>query len=145
MFLMLLYAFALTAATVVIHGLGSFEAMAFLRRMSQRSKGQTSSVRAELLMLRVVGVLLLLHWLEAAIWALFFLVSEVLPDFETAFYYSLTSYTTLGYGDVVLPREWRLLGPTEGAFGILMFGWSTGIIVAVITRIYQIRQGLNKE
>ena len=55
---------------------------------------------------------------------------------ETAMYFSLTSYTTLGYGDVVLPPSARLLGPIEGAVGILMFGWSTGIMVTAISRIY---------
>jgi hypothetical protein len=55
---------------------------------------------------------------------------------ETAIYFSLTSYTTIGYGDIVLPPSDRLLGPMEGAVGILMFGWSTGIMAAAITRIY---------
>ena len=51
-------------------------------------------------------------------------------------YFSITSYTTVGYGDVVLPASWRLLGPIEGAVGILMFGWSTAILVMALTRIY---------
>jgi hypothetical protein len=60
-----------------------------------------------------------------------------LPDLESATYFSLTSYTTVGYGDVVLPERWRLLGPIEAAVGILMLGWSTGILVAVIGTIYR--------
>ena len=45
-----------------------------------------------------------------------------------------TTYTTLGYGDLVLPKEWRLLGPVEGLTGILMSGLSTGFFFAVVSR-----------
>ena len=86
-------------------------------------------------MVRVVSVLLLLHLAEAGIWALFYRLSGILPEFESAIYFSITSYTTVGYGDVVLPAPWRLLGPIEAAVGILTFGWSTAIIVAAIARI----------
>lgn len=136
MIVLLLLALGLTAVTVMIHAFGTLEAIAYLSRVWQRKKGKQGSLVSVLLILRVVSVLLVLHWVEAGIWAGFFLVSEALPDLETAMYFSLTSYTTLGYGDVVLPASWRLLGPFEGAVGILMFGWSTGIMVAAITRIY---------
>ena len=145
MILQLLFAFALTSATVIIHAFGSFEAIAYLSRVWQRKKGIQKSFVSVIQILRVVSVLLLLHWIEAGIWAGFFLASGALPDLETATYFSLTSYTTLGYGDVVLPMSWRLLGPFEGAVGILMFGWSTGIMVAAITRIYGSRLRLLSE
>jgi hypothetical protein len=87
-------------------------------------------------MARVVGTLLLLHIVEAAVWALFFRLVGGLPDLESAAYFSLTSYTTVGYGDVVLPARWRLLGPIEAAVGVLMLGWSTGILVTVIGVVY---------
>jgi hypothetical protein len=88
-------------------------------------------------MARLVGTLLLLHLGEALVWALFFVLVGGLPDFESAAYFSLTSYTTVGYGDVVLPEPWRLLGPIEAAVGVLMLGWSTGILVAVIGVVYR--------
>lgn len=136
MFVQLVFAFSLTAATVIIHGLGSLEAMIHLARLWKRKKGNQSSFASAILMLRIVSALLVLHWFEAAVWALFYLASGALPDLETAIYFSLTSYTTVGYGDVVLPGSWRLLGPFEAAVGILTFGWSTGIIVTSLTRIY---------
>jgi hypothetical protein len=74
-----------------------------------------------------------------AVWATAYSVGDVLPDFETALYYSLTSYTTVGYGDVIPPASWRLLGPIEAAVGILMLGWSTSIIVAAVQRMYNAR------
>jgi voltage-gated potassium channel Kch len=88
-------------------------------------------------MAQLVGALLLLHIAEALVWALFYVLAGALPDLETAAYFSLTSYTTVGYGDVVLPEAWRLLGPIEAAVGVLMLGWSTGILVVAIGVVYR--------
>jgi hypothetical protein len=145
MTLALLFAFGLISVTVIIHALGTLEAFAHLSRVWQRRKEKQGRLTSEIQIVRVVSVLLLLHLVEAAAWAGFFRVSGVLPDIETAIYFSITSYTTVGYGDVVLPAPWRLLGPIEGAVGILMFGWSTGIMVAALTRIYGSRVGLQHE
>jgi hypothetical protein len=132
----ILFAFGLTGLTVIIHALGTLQAIAHLSRAWLRRKVRKRALASEFLIVRVVSILLLLHLLEAGVWALFFMVTKLLPDFETAVYFSLTSYTTVGYGDVVLPASSRFLGPIEAAVGILMFGWSTAIIVTAITRIY---------
>jgi hypothetical protein len=132
----ILFALGLTSITVLIHALGTLEAIAHLSRVWQRTLAKQRLLASEVHIVRVVSILLLLHLLEAGIWATFFVAAGVLPDLETAVYFSLTSYTTIGYGDVVLPPPWRLLGPIEGAVGILMFGWSTSIMVTAIPRIY---------
>jgi hypothetical protein len=140
----LLVVCVLTSMTVSIHALGTMDAISYVSRVCQIG-GSPRTFGSAIQILRVVSVLLLLHWIEAAVWAGFFVISGALPDSETAMYFSLTSYTTLGYGDVVLPATWRLLGPFEGAVGILMFGWSTGIMVSAITRIYWSRLRLLNE
>ncbi len=90
-------------------------------------------------LIRLVSLLLALHLVESAVWAAAFAVANVLPDFKSALYYSLTSYTTVGYGDVLPATSWRLLGPIEAAVGVLMLGWSTAIVVAAVERIYNSR------
>jgi hypothetical protein len=89
----------------------------------------------------LVSGLLLLHLIEMTCWAMAFTIVGALPDFETSLYFSLKSYTTVGYGDVTLPVAWRLVGPLEAAVGILMLGWSTGFIVAAVQRIFENRRG----
>jgi hypothetical protein len=59
------------------------------------------------------------------------------PSWESAFYFSASSYTTVGYGDVVLPLKWRLLGPLESMVGMLMSGISVGLLFAVITHLVE--------
>jgi len=58
-------------------------------------------------------------------------------SWQTAFYFSACSYTTVGYGDVVLPLKWQLLGPLESMVGVLMSGISVGLLFAVITHLVE--------
>jgi len=117
-----------------------------LSRVWPQRKGIQGFLATEIRILRVVSVMLLLHLVEAGTWAGFYRIVGVLPELETAIYFSMTSYTTVGYGDVVLPAPWRLLGPIEAAFGILMFGWSTAVIVAAVTKIgHRLIRGMEAE
>ena len=79
---------------------------------------------------------------EISIWAFFYLWQECLPDAETAFYFSGVTYTTIGYGDLVLAKPWRMLAPVEGLTGILMCGLSASVFFAVVLRI---RQGVQRQ
>jgi hypothetical protein len=55
---------------------------------------------------------------------------------QDAFYFSMVTYTTTGYGDLVLPEAWRLVGGVEALTGILMCAWSTGFFVTIVSRMY---------
>ena len=81
--------------------------------------------------------LVLLHLTEILVWGLFYLWWECLPDAEASVYFSGVTYTTMGYGDLVLAKPWRVLAPIEGLTGILMCGLSTGVFFAVVNHIYQ--------
>lgn len=133
---LILAGLALTAFTVVLHGVLTAVAARWVRRRWLAPSDRPGSLGGELLIARLVSTLLLLHLADAIVWALFFVLAGALPDIELAAYFSLTSYTTVGYGDVLLPPRWRLLGPLESAVGVLMLGWSTGILVAAIAMIH---------
>lgn len=78
-----------------------------------------------------------LHLVQIVLWAVYYRSMGCLPDFETALYFSGVSYSTLGYGDVVLPHKWRVLGPAEGLTGILMCGLSTAIFFGIAHRLLE--------
>jgi len=78
--------------------------------------------------------------LEALLWALLYLyhpeITE-LPDLETALYFSMVTFTSVGYGDVVLSGNWRMLASLQGANGVMLFGWTTALIFYVIQTVYR--------
>lgn len=133
MLLTILAASCLVAITMVVHGIGLVALIrGLVRRHPQAPTGFWPMIR---LLIGVTWALIFIHAAEIAIWAAFFLWAGCLPDAETAFYFSGVTYATIGYGDVVLPQPWRMLGPVEGLTGILMCGLSTGLFFAIITRL----------
>jgi len=74
--------------------------------------------------------------LESGMWASAYLWLGALSTPEEALYFSLVTFTTLGYGDVTLHEDWRLLSGFQAANGTLMFGWTTALIVAIAQRVF---------
>jgi hypothetical protein len=89
----------------------------------------------------VVGIvsaaiaLFVLHGIEIWAYAALYLVTGALADLGSALYFSTTTYTTIGYGDVLLGVDWRIVGAIEGANGIILLGWSTAFFVAIVRRM----------
>ena len=101
----LFIASCLVAITVAIHagGLG----MVLSHVLHSKEHQQTRFWPITWLFIRVAWLLLLFHLSEIAVWALFFWWRNCLPNMESAFYFSGVTYATLGYGDLLLPKEWR--------------------------------------
>ena len=75
------------------------------------------------------------HLTQIALWAAVFVSIGEILTFPRAFYYSAENYTSLGYGDIVLSERWQLLGPLETVNGLLLFGLSTSVMFAVMSRL----------
>ena len=134
----LLVALLATFGTVVIHGFVVHTIVMTLRRNLQRG---VLGVRLWMNLSFIMGATLLAfaeHLLEIALWAFVLKSSGAVADVSAAFYSSAGSYTTSG-SDIVLPPQWKLLGPFEAVCGMLMFGVSTAFIFAVIQRLIQAR------
>jgi hypothetical protein len=76
------------------------------------------------------------HVIEAAAWGLFLWRNGLIPTFTEGVYFSATSITSLGYGDVVLSPPWRILGPLVAISGTLMFGCSTAFLFLVLQKVW---------
>ena len=87
-----------------------------------------------------VSVIVLLMFLasiiEAVLWAISYLTLDAIQVFEEALYFSIVTYTTLGFGDIILKDSWRLLASLQAANGIIVFGWSTAITMAAVQKFY---------
>lgn len=131
----ILFAWGLAASTVIVHAVGIALMLRALNGWAGTSPTLLWAVSWRLAW--VACYLLLLHLVEISIWAAFYLWQGCLPDLETALYFSGVTYATIGYGEVVMAKPWRLLAPIEGLTGILMCGLSTGIFFAMVNHIYQ--------
>lgn len=74
--------------------------------------------------------------LEIWFWALFYLAIDVMGDLESALYFSTSAFTTVGFGDIYLEKDWRMISAIESMNGFLLFGWSTAFIWEMVTHIY---------
>ena len=92
-----------------------------------------------MVVIAVFSGIILLHVAEATLWAVFYYSRDLFSDFETSLYFSLVSFGTIGYGDILLPQKWRLLGAIEGISGILLCGVSTAFIFAIVNAMFQLR------
>jgi Ion channel len=123
----------LVAITVTIHAAGLGMVLSHVLHSRVRPE-DTRFWPITWLLIRIAWLLIVIHLFEIAVWALFFWLAKCLPDIESSFYFSAVTYATIGYGDVVLPNEWRMLGPIEGFTGILMFGLSTAFFFVVVSK-----------
>jgi hypothetical protein len=136
----------LVVVTSLIHGAGMLVIFWTLFRSRMFAARHFGSVQnASRLTLVVVG-LIAVHLTEVVCWAAFYFSKGCFAEFDTSLYFSMITYTTLGYGDVVLrDKAWRLLAGLEALTGSLMVCWSTVILVYVITKMYQHRIELWEE
>jgi hypothetical protein len=133
MLIKLLLALLLMASCVVIHAAGVTWA---LHRVAHAPHPAAGFWPSTLMCVRLAGWMIGCHLVEICLWGLLYLGAGAIPGLQSAFYFSAVTYTTTGYGDLVLPPDWRLVGGIEALTGILMSGWSTAFFFAVLSGLY---------
>jgi voltage-gated potassium channel len=127
-------AFVLVTTTVWLQCGGIATLITWVRR-ALADDGQTlPPFRSMVLVVRVATAVIAVHGLEILLWACCYRWL-CFPSWESAFYFSASSYATVGYGDIVLPSKWRMLGPLESVIGVLMCGISVSLLYAIATRL----------
>jgi len=129
------------AVTLAIHASGSAHWLGFVGKRHAHRKSSEQTLHLTVDILSTGMVLLTLHFFEAWLWALLYTVlpsQAGLSSSGEAAYFSLVSFTTLGYGDVMLSPQWELLGPMEAMAGITVIGLTTALLFAVIQRSWKI-------
>ena len=129
----LLLGLALMAGCVVVHASGLTWA---LRRLRQPLHPGSTFWSLTWICIRLAAWMILCHLIEICLWGLLYVWQGAMPDAQSAFYFSVVTYTTTGYGDLVLPPEWRIVGGVEALTGILMCGASTAFFFAVLSRVH---------
>jgi voltage-gated potassium channel len=124
---------------LLLHVAGILLMAEWLLQHRQYFERSGARIHVSFLMIMLFSGIMLLHVAEAGLWAVFYYSRALFPDFETSLYFSVVSYAAIGYGDVLLPRNWRLLGAIEGVSGLLLCGISTAFIFAVMNAMFKAR------
>ena len=133
----LLIGTGMVAFTVVIHTLGVIGLIAWLKNLDYQSTTSRTYLRLTLILILVILGIMLMHTIEIWAWAFLYIRLDQFDDWERALYFSTVTFTTLGYGDIVLEERWRILSAVEAANGIVLFGVSTAIVFAVMRKLFE--------
>ena len=129
--------------TAVVYMLQYLFKVVSLAKTGSVGRGRTTYVISMIMIMLFLG-----HMAQAAIWAVLFKWLGEFGDFKTAFYHSLVNFASLGYGDIVMSEQWRLLGAIESSIGVLMFGVSAGAMLSLMSFILKhdvrLKDGLTK-
>lgn len=128
----LLIALVLTSLTVLTHYGGMLWVKAYYRRFSSRNRQY--ELRG-IVMIGTVAIIMITHVMEITIWAIFYYLMGITPDWYSSVHASLLHYTTLGETSIPLPEHWRGIGGFEAMNSMLMFGWSTAMLAAVLFKL----------
>lgn len=131
----------LISATVMIHMAGLIVLTRAMTALVQSWHLDRDVVGKSAAMVLIVLGLFAIHTVEVWAWALTYFFVEAVPRFQDSLYFSTVTFSTLGYGDIILTPDWRLFGSLEGVNGFLLIGWSTAFLVSASTRYGPFRSG----
>ena len=130
---------AMLVLIVLVHAAGVRTVTAHVIRRAQSIMQRPTLWRADLLMGGIIFMLLALHVTEMILWAAALVYSNLVPDWRSAGFFAGNTYTTVGYGNFVLPDGWRMLAPIIAMSGLFTFGWSGSVLVDYVRRLNAIR------
>ena len=123
---------ALVLTSIIVHSAATLLVSEVVIKKHSKRSVLRSILYIDLIVVIIIGATII----EAFLWAGSYIWIGAFDGFEKALYFSLVTYTTLGYGDLVLLDSHRILGAIQAANGVIMFGWSTAIVVFAIQKIY---------
>jgi voltage-gated potassium channel Kch len=132
----LLLGCVLTIVTTMVHAGAMVLALRVLRLVHIGRRNLRSLHAKAALVAALVLMMFLASLVEAGIWAIAYVKAGAFASVEPALYFSTVTFTTLGYGDLVIGDDWRLVASFEAANGTIMFGWTAALIVAFVQRVY---------
>jgi hypothetical protein len=138
-----LVSIAVSVCNIAIHAT-VMAAVLWVVRIADESATSRQSLRLVAVMIATVSVLMAAHIAEVVVWSLAYMIVGAAPPGTDFIYFAFVNYTTLGYGDVTPIERWHLLGPMTAMNGVLLFGWSTAVIFAVLRAVMtsQTEEGL---
>jgi hypothetical protein len=119
---------------LVIHALVMGVLVKLLLSLSDRGTGAAPFLAYTVIIVTTGSVLPAAHFVEVLLWAYTYAAVGAAPPGTDLVYFAFGNYTTLGYGDVLPLEHWRVLAPMTALNGIMLIGWSTALMFAILRR-----------
>jgi voltage-gated potassium channel len=126
----------LLALTLILQSAGMAGLIQWAKAHLPRSIHWFGPLRSAVLVIRLTSLIVCLHMLQILLWAWFYRWN-CFSSWEAAFYFSAASFSSVGASDLVLPLNWRTVGPVESVTGVLMCGLSASFLFAIVTRLVE--------
>jgi len=140
---------SINVCTLIIHSIGMYFVMHRFELHWSKYLHEKNEIRRQIFFGLLVFSMLITHLVEVIIITSILLMIHAFGDLRTAFYFTGETYTTLGFGDVLLPQGWRQLALFIAMSGLFAFGWSTGVLVSIVGKTYEAQfsnlRGRNKQ
>jgi hypothetical protein len=127
----ILIGLSVSTVNIAIHALVMAAVIRVVRHLGKAFRSWPW-VHLIVVMIGTALVLMLAHAAEVMVWSQTYQLIGAAPAGANTMYFAFVNYTTLGYGDIVPVAGWRLLGPMTAMNGVLLFGWSTAVLYAVL-------------
>jgi hypothetical protein len=124
---------------MLIHATGVRAVTGHVSRRTHAILARPAAWRADVLMATSVLMLLMLHLIELTVWATSLVYGGLVPSWRAAGFFAGNTYTTVGYGNFVLPQGWEMLAPIIAMSGLFAFGWSGSVLVDIVSRCQRIK------
>ena len=139
----ILCAAVLSLANLTLLALVAAGLVRFVPPLARHAERRTPFLGGTAILGIALLALLLSALVQISLWAGAFMLFGEFTDYEAAYYHSAVNFTTLGYGDIVMSRRWRLLGPLEAVNGSLMLSLSAAILFTILGRLTEARAPRN--
>jgi hypothetical protein len=125
---------------VLLHGGSMRMVQNHVIRHTKRVAQQPGAWRADVILATAIFLMLLSHLAETLVWTALLVWAHLVPSWREAGYFAANTYTTLGYGTVVLSQPWKMLAPIIAISGLFTFGWTGSVLVDVVSRVGRLRE-----
>ena len=122
----------------------AFWSVRYFVRQSESERVERGAIFGLRPLLVVMLVMMLGTVLQIALWGLLFMVLGEFDELYEAIYHSAVNFASLGYGDIVMSKPWKLLGPLEAVCGVLMLGMSAAALMAIMQQMIKTQREARK-
>ena len=127
---------------LIIHATGVRIVTNYVAHRTQAILARPRTWRADVLMATSVFMLLSLHLIETIAWAASLVYGGLVTSWRAAGFFAANTYTTVGYGNFVLPAGWEMVAPIIAMSGLFAFGWSGSVLVDIVARCQRIKDAV---